>query len=233
MKVIMFNPEIKNQPPIFPELTEKDLREVKDLKYKIEDYLGEYIHGFDAYTGSDEDKIVGQHTVFNGPITADQFEFAMALTQSPLIMESITKGVREKEFAKTLVESKIMAGMKMLDLGSGHEPTLARLCRSMGADAWTADVYPTTENYDEKLFSKEQQAVEKAHHLVMDLSEPSALQKIQEATGGDFNLATEANLAAGWMKASGFYGGKKLGMQLLKKGGVYYNGDERKATLKE
>ena len=84
-----------------------------------------------------------------------------------------------------------------------------------------------------KLFSKEQQAVEKAHHLVMDLSEPSALQKIQEATGGDFNLATEANLAAGWMKASGFYGGKKLGMQLLKKGGVYYNGDERKATLKE
>jgi hypothetical protein len=74
--------------------------------------------------------------------------------------------------------------------------------------------------------------LEKERHLVLDLSDPSAFQMIQDATQGNFNLATEANLPAGWARAEGFYGGKKLGMQLLKKGGVYYNCDERDATLK-
>jgi hypothetical protein len=137
----MFNPEKTENPPSFPELTEEDLWEIRKMRSELDKALGDYIRGFEAYTGVNE--IVGQHSVFNGPITAGQLKYALAMTRSPILRELIENGGRRGEIdASVLVENKIMAGMKMLDLGSGPEPVLARCCRSTGADAWTADVYP-------------------------------------------------------------------------------------------
>lgn len=227
----MFKPEINEASPGFPELTEKDLCDITDLWRELKAVVGVYIRGFEPYTGVDE--IVGQHSVFNGPITASQLEFAMAMTRSSVLKDFIVNSRRNENFSpELLVQNQIMSGMKILDLGSGPVPVFARCCRSMGADVWTADVCPITEDCDETLFPKGMQSLEKARHCVLDLSAPSAFAIIQEATLGNFNLATESNLAAGWMKASGFYGGKELGMRLLRKGGVYYNADELEATLK-
>ncbi len=239
----MYRPDVKPNTPEFPELDERSLKEVLSLCDEITNLLGRYIVGFGAYTGSKFDQCIGQHTIYNGVITAQQLEFAMAMTRSPVLVEMISNKIKGEALADALVQNKIMNGMKVLDLGSGPTPTFARCCRAMGADAWTVDVLPITKDEDEMLFSRERAAEELAHHLVLNLEpdreetdppRPPAIQVIQGVSGGDFNLVTECNLeTAGSPSGATFYGGYKIGMELLRKGGVYYHANLMKAILKE
>ena len=67
----------------------------------------------------------------------------------------------------------------------------------------------------------------------LDLNNPEAVRILQDVTGGNFDLVTEANLSTGGTTAA-FGGGKEIGWPLLKTGGIYFNADSfDKPEIKE
>lgn len=202
----------------FASLTKEDLGKIEDLYYNLKNKFPEEIPGLELYTGIYSN--VGEGNIFyNSHMTLDQLQYALAMTRHPVIKEIAKPGFDKSKFdAKILVENKVMAGMKILDLGCGPYPVFARCCRAMGADVWTVDLRPVGELYfEEKLFTEEQRDLEVQRHIQIDLSSELAPRTIKDKSGGDFNLAAEVQL-----RGDEFFEGKNIGMVLLKKGGVYY-----------
>jgi hypothetical protein len=200
-------------PREFPPLTKDALEQIYALFLDLENKFSDSIPGFEQYTGTDE-SIGTENSHYNSIITKFQFQYALAMTRHPLVIKVAKNDFDISEFdPKILVGSKIMAGMKILDLGSGPMPVFARVCRALGADVWTVDKEAL---YNSSL-KKVLQEAEKARHIVLDLSSKNATQTILKRSSGNFNLVTAANLDSAL-----FLGGKKVGWPLVKKGGVYY-----------
>jgi hypothetical protein len=201
----------------FPVLTPEALKEIEKLSAGLNEVLAFRIPEFQAYTGNGQD--VGQGSIYNSPVTAAQLEYALAMTNAPLLAGMIRSPLGRKGFEiKRLIDEQIMSGMKLLDLGSGPVPVFARCCRYMGADVWTVDKEAVTSHYEEIFFPKEQQQIEHDRHIQVNLAEPFAVRVIQERTHGGFNLVTEANLDADGFRKTG-----EMAMELLTSGGVYFH----------
>ena len=220
--------------PEFPPLTKNDIEEIKDLAEKLRMVS---IPGFEEYTGKGQ-TIGNGDIVYNSIITLNQFVCALAMTRHPLLREAIRQepSLSQRNFlnAEILIKEKIMSGMKILDLGSGSLPVFARCCRTMGADIWTVDKNPISgfswnKNEEVKKLPIEQINAESEKHIILDLNDPEAVKIIEQKTGGNFNLVTEAGLIP-----SGFLKGGEIALPLLKIGGVYYNSKKfSDAVLKE
>jgi hypothetical protein len=231
--------------PEFPELTREDVIQNREFAFELGNFWkkvgvgdGNGVVEFPGQYLGNGDGAIGQHSSFYNTI-ATYYEFltALAMTRSPLLQEmmdeaakhpkSQTEEDREKLSTiwnpRLLVENKIMQGMKILDLGSGPEPVFARVSRAMGAEVWTVDSGAIPADYynARKLLPEEQQEMEQAHHIVLDLNDPSADEVLQEKTGGDFNFIGQANLLRTKYedKEPGWRVAERLNLKLLKNGG--------------
>ena len=222
----------KISPESFPPLTPRDLEEIYNLFLGLVSRFAKYISskervenetfGFKDYTGTGQ--LLGQGSIyFNSTVTLYQFIYALAMTRHPLIKKMIEPKFNQVEFdPKVLADNKIMAGMKIIDLGSGPQPVFARCCRAMGADVWTVDDKPDSSRLDFRsnrdFLSKEQRDLEDQRHIELDLKSEHAADLIIQKSGGDFNLVTEANLGG-----HGLYlkeERRKIAWPLVKKGGI-------------
>lgn len=215
----------------FLPITPEDLEQIKKLRAGIWRKFKGVLPGFKKYTGIEKD--IGVSTVYNTPVTAGQLMFALAMTRHPLLYQMIqNQDVNKDNFnAEELVENKIMRGMKILDLGSSDRPIFARCCRYMGADVWTVDIDTIEEHrfgISNQLLTPEIKKLEIERHISLDLlRSDEAVDKINQLTGGNFNLVTEAHLRTDGVKT-----GKSIGLALLKKGGVYYETCNLESELK-
>ena len=212
-------------PAEFPPLTKEDLKEIKKLysKLYLEFAILRKILDFKNYSGVKEE--IGQGGIFyNSRSTLFQFLKVLAMTRHELVKKLVELAKSDKDRKvfdiQSLVDGKIMAGMKILDLGSGPEPVFARCCRAMGADVWTVDLeddhYRIVARREANSMTQGAMALEDLKHIKIDLTKKNAAQIIKEKSLGDFNLVTEANLIG-----SGLGSEKDIAMSLLKKGGVY------------
>lgn len=202
----------------FPPLNEEDVKEIWNLYIKIYKFY-EKIYNIEPYTGQ-ESMGKEEDIYYNSELTLFQIGYALAMTRNQLLKKIEQSESNQKLDARELVENKIMAGMKILDLGCGPYPAFARFCRAMGADVWTVDKdnIRAISDYCKKVFTQEQLDFEKERHIQIDLNNKQAVDIIKEKSGGDFNLITEANLSA-----DNFNRGESVAIPLLKKGGVYYD----------
>jgi len=208
----------------FPPLTEKDLKEIVRLFGKLfNKFDKKLIRGLGVYTGINENIGEGGE-IYNSVSTLRQLFFVLAMSRHPLVRQMLEDEFDESKFnAKIFIENKILAGMRILDLGSGPFPVLARCCRVMGADVWTVDKKPKFRHLDFKhnreFLPKEQCDLEDQRHIELDLNDSNAASIIQGKTTGNFDLVTEANLLSNWgLSVTSEY----IAMFLLKKGGVHY-----------
>jgi len=216
-----------------PELGGNRFRDTEQLMkaYRVlEPKLCEYgrIPAFgEEYTGVGK---LGQSTIFNSPMTTDQIIFAMLLGGHPLVLELLEKEFGWKDFDPApLREARVLAGMKILDLGCGIKPLFARVARKLGADVYTVDVIPADCFPDYFLsHSKKDKQDEIAKHIQLDLNGDGAVEEIKKRSGGGFDLVTESqlHLGASWDKFGGRVTcnyGKPIAMQLLKTGGYHFH----------
>ncbi len=214
----------------FPALTKADLEEIHELERALFRELGDrygQIDGFEKYSGLNE-RIGFGTTIINSSMTWHQFVFALAFTRHSLV-KKIAEGNSSEINAETLVKNKIMAGIKILDLGSSIWPVFARCCRAMGADVWTVDKDQRPFDFEPGYLSEEQKLIESQKHIVLDLEDKDAVDIIKQKSGGNFNLVTESQL-----EADEFMEGEKIALPLLKKGGVHEGTLSKwRPTLKE
>jgi len=196
------------------------MRKKAILMEKLERKGFGFIPGFEGkYTGMY--RPLGGSTVENSPMCSDQIEFAMLLSGHPLV-ESFVQGENLTPFnfnPEPLYEAQILRGMKIMDLGCGHEPTFARCARTLGAEVYTADLISAEDfEFDSEYLNQPQRETEKSHHIQTDLSATDAVEIINRISGGDFNLTTEAHL-----QTDGCYCGRKVAKGILKKEkGIYF-----------
>ena len=122
---------------------------------------------------------------------------------------------------EVLVQKKALRGMKILNLGCGTDPVLARTLRAMGALVFTADIKPAsafaiTADRLNSVFAR----AEREHHVVLDLRTPDWPEKILKATGGNFDIVTEAHL-----RTEGVLLEEASVLRLTRKGGVRFVAD--------
>ena len=204
-----------------------------DLIEKIKHNLTK-TEGFRKYTGIDRNlgiEISGYH---NTPLTTVQLMAALAMSKHPLILEmanSLEKfSQHTNRDASSLVDAKVLKGIKILDLGCGEQPTFARCSRYLGADVYTVDVIPAEEFlFNEEFFPKEQRKKEVQNHICLDLRTEDALERILEKTNGDFDLVTLANICSAMVYKHEYMGPPKNFMSLikplLKEKGLYFCSD--------
>lgn len=212
----------------FPPLTKEDLEEIYDLFLSLFRKFGrmaETTSFFKEHTGTSEPLGGGSKETwfFNSKVTLWQFLYALAMTRHPLVKEISANEFDVTKFnEEILARNKVMAGMKILDLGSGPQPTFSRYCRAFGADVWTVDRSPkyrdVNQVYNQEFLPKEDSDLEDSRHITIDLNDKNAVDVIREKSGGEFNLTTESQLVA-----AGFFDGGKVGLELLKKGGVHWS----------
>ena len=200
-------------------------------------FLGQIDFGSLEYSGGFSE-VMGKSTAFNGPLTSRQFAVALHLSCHPEVKKLLHNKICGGFDPGPLRRAQVLSGMKILDLGCGF-PIFARASRRLGADVYTVDVASAdTFEYDERFFSAEDRTLEASRHIQLDLNGENAVETILRITGGDFDLVTEAYLEAGWFhegRSVSCHSGKKIAMELLKKGGVHFNADAfgNNITLRE
>jgi hypothetical protein len=202
-------------------------------------FSGGMIPAFRNYTGVG---VLGKSTMYNSPMSGKQLELALVLSNHELIQKLMEdNNVDFDSFqAEPLIQARILQGMKILDLGCGYEPAFARCARALGSETYTVDVIPAEDFrfYDfNNHFTQVERDAEVNHHIQTDLNDPKALEKIINASGGNFDLVTSAHLHTG-----GFYKDREyfprvslrgIVKSLLKDGGVYYRSEENQITSKQ
>ena len=219
-----------------------DIKTLKEQREKIHSRISSgwgMIPGFRNYTGVG---VLGKSTMHNSPMAAKQLELALVLSKHELIqrlMEDDTVGFGSFQ-AEPLIQARILQGMRLLDLGCGYMPTFARCARALGSEAYTVDVIPAEDlqfyNFDD-YFTQKERDTEVGNHIQTDLNDPKALEKIVNASGGNFDLITSAHLHTGgfYKDKEYFPGGSLRGIvkNLLKDGGVYYRSEENQIFFKQ
>lgn len=169
---------------------------------------------------------IGEGKVENTPLAARQLVFALALSENPVV-KKISEQEAEtlpldnlQEVFRLLLENRPLNNLKILDLGCGHLPTFARVCRALGANVYTTDrvgadsfEYLEREKIDPKIIE-----IERQNHIQIDLESTNSAEVLAERTGGLFHLTTESHL-----DTDDFYKGEEIGLQLLRRGGVHKN----------
>jgi hypothetical protein len=204
----MFNKNIYSAPETIKteDITRKDIEEILILRLNLSNIYCHYSRLphplFNKLAGLKQARI-GSGTENNTVRAINQLSFAMAMTRHPLIIEMTNEFRRNdivsEDYDERLIEAQILKGYKILDLGCGRIPILARVCRGLGADVWTADVIPAKE-LEPGILEKKARKDEEEKHICTDLGDAAREDKAVELlkkTGGEFNLVTEAHLKTG------------------------------------
>ncbi|MBI3888833.1 class I SAM-dependent methyltransferase [Candidatus Nomurabacteria bacterium] len=184
--------------------------------------------------GTEDYTLVGNPVGFssreNSPMASIQLEFALAMSMNPKVKDlaALLKPERNRSEIelemKKVIESRVLSGMKFLDLGCGCSPTFARVARAAGADVYTVDIVGSDEfEYFNKV-GIDPNVLEKEviKHIQLDLNNPNAQETINKLTGGNFDLVTSAHLQSG-CAGYAFHKGKEIAYPLLKSGGIYFD----------
>jgi len=225
----------ENRPSGIEKITEKDIREILELSDSlfIEIYEPNKITGrpyFRSLTGLGENNI-GEGMEDNTYSALRQLTFAMAMTRHPLLHEIRNNNKKKREgadYEKMMVDDEILKGYKIIDLGCGIMPVVARVCRGLGADAWTADII-SANDFSIKNPDSQRREEEIEKHIQVNLGdEKNSLRKtintLLNRTGGGFDLVTEAFLTErtiGRNQCSS--AGSFIAHALLKDYGIHYN----------
>ena len=176
-------------------------RKALDLYEKMYDKKLEGIPGFEKWTGISKAVGAGPGIYYNTIHSVAQLVFTLAMSGHRLI----DKKLGEWLVAEELTDKKVLSKLKILEICCGKIPTYARCCRAMGADLWTIDKDPDIDYYLEE--------EEKRKHLCLDFMKQESIEKILDATDGNFDLVTSSFLSKE---------AKEFALPLLKIGGLYY-----------
>ena len=173
---------------------------------------GDNLSSFSDYTNG---IMIGEGTYHNTPCQGLQLGFALSLSNNPLVEKILEENLGKKgaikkitrEQAKELVKTRVLEGIKLIDLGCGEYPLFARIAKRLGAEVYTADFIP----------SKELKIDSESVHIHVDFGNSGASRSIADIAGKDLDLVTQAHL-----ESDGFYGAPRIAYDLLKVGGFYY-----------
>jgi hypothetical protein len=123
------------------------------------------------------------------------------------------------EAVHALREERVLAGLKIVDLGCGPLPGFALAAKAMGAEVHTADVERPEPALEGQLDS----------HTIIDLNDLTAPEILRQVTGGDLDLATENIIAQipGHSLAPPLRSTLHVvGLTILRNGGFFYHGGD-------
>lgn len=126
---------------------------------------------------------LGEGLYYNTSGSVGQLAFALAEVKGSVV-EEIFKATKAHGSAATISElrrEQVLAGLKVLDLGSGEIPGFALAAKALGAEVHTVD-------------GRELPGVSLSRvdsHTAVDLNDPMAACRIYETTGGEFGLVSE------------------------------------------
>jgi len=207
----------------------------------------------------------GQWAIYNTHLSERQLLFLLAAVADSVsgeVLDSLKNrskwanalSYEEKEdFVKEVEQKQPFVGLKVLDLGCGKWPVLARVMRKLGATVYTADQISkeyiakryihNLEKREPKESEEREIKTEQASHIQVNLSDRDAVKKIEEIAGVNFDYVTESNLDTdfdyekyGAPGAMGTTAGSGLASKLLRKGGIYFNastGDENQFFIQK
>lgn len=189
------------------------------------------IPGFKYYTGID--KPLGDDLFNNTSGTIIQMFFTLCLAKHPTIDE-VLKSDSATAYTldiSRLVKDKVLAGIKILDLGCGEFPTYARCVRALGANTYTADY---KEIWDPPANKK---TAEKENHIIVDFNSDDAIPILLERIGGNFDLVTTSicvptPLGPRKLKEPSKERKEEIALALLKLGGTYYDSEQYSEKMK-
>ncbi len=132
---------------------------------------------------------LGAGYFYNHASSVYQLAFALSVATHPAVAEVVrdakSKDLSPHDAVRDLRESQVLAGMRIIDLGSGVYPGFAIAAKALGATAYTADVIDLTPEIKASLDG----------HVVVNLNRSDAPAMLEEATGGDFDIVTENIIA--------------------------------------
>lgn len=143
------------------------------------DHTVDTVEGFEDVIGG----VLGSGNIYNHSTSIYQLAFAIAVVAHPLTAELLQDPVyKEKPAAavKRLRDEHVLDGQRIIDLGCG-EPNFGLAAKALGAKVFTADVQDIGPGYASRLDG----------HIVVDLGEDSAADKLLQATGGGLDIVTE------------------------------------------
>ena len=131
-----------------------------------------------------DDRRVGEGMFFNSPAGIGQLALAVSTIQNRTLMKllanrSISSG---DTFVRALRNQQILAGLRVMDLGSGIVPGFALAAKALGAEVHTVDALEIPPNVAAQLDS----------HTTGNLSRDDMPAILQGATDGDFTIVSEA-----------------------------------------
>jgi len=135
------------------------------------------VGGFEDIVGEP----LGVGFYYNTAGTIYQLAIALSLSQNPAIAEGLTESKTPEEIIKEFREGQVLAGLKVLDLGCGKNPSFALAAKAMGAEVYTADAEDLSQDIKGRLDG----------HVVVNFNDPEAAEEITGVTGGQFDLVTE------------------------------------------
>ena len=219
----MFQPETA---PIVEKRAEKKFEYTAEDIQRFDQARNDLLVRIRGLEGISKTFEMGYNKWHSSPLTLHQVAFTLAMSEHELVQNLLNRPITKDESTKEIItmddvrgfiDAKILAGMKILDLGSGYELGFARWSRKFGAVVFTVDVIPANEfEIKEGFLTPQEREKEIASHIAVDLSSADAIPMIKNRSGGEFTLATEVNLSA-----SQFFGGRNIAEPLLKTGGIY------------
>lgn len=175
---------------------------------------------FKDYDGLNEGVGRALDDFHNSHLTGEQLKLAIAMSTHPLVEKLLTSFEETRPFnynPTSLIENKVLNGLRIIDLGCGYKPAFARVARILGARVHTVDKIGADEFICRLSKNKEKPMREndRKFHIPIDLCNPLSIKYILEKTG-KVDLVTEANLSA-----DGFREGENIALPLLREGGIY------------
>lgn len=137
-------------------------------------------------------QVDGFEDILTEPLGSERFEstigtvlqlaFSLSLSENPAVDEVLNdRSLSSREIVTKLREAKVLSGMRILDLGAGSKASFAIAAHALGAHAYTADATDVSEEAKGRIDG----------HVIVDLGQKTALETLQLATGGNFDLVLE------------------------------------------
>lgn len=145
---------------------------------KSKNWTVSVIDGFEDLIGES----VGEGVFYNHSGSTWQLIMALSVSTNPRVIEIVEeRRGNSRAIAERLRQEQVLAGQRLIDLGSGVIPSFALAAKSMGATAFTADLQQPARETVAKLDG----------HIKVNLNRKSAAEEIMKAAGGDFDLVSE------------------------------------------
>lgn len=160
----------------------------------------------------------GEGYYYNTSPSISQLVVALSIAPNPDIAEIVfaNNGNGTRALVEKLRRNQVLDGQRILDLGCGLVPGFAIASKSLGAEVHTVDGEPLEVDMATWVNS----------HTMTDLLDPSAIKRIAETTGGEFDFTTSNIIGAvphhpQW-EVPGEVAIRKYAEELLKPGGYHY-----------